>query len=84
MINFSNKLIEEADNQIVLPTEWFRFENGRTLINASILCYLFTAADTFGDDYRDAWAEKLNFLQFKIPDAMTDLNSNLQIFFPNP
>ncbi|MFD2114181.1 hypothetical protein [Paenibacillus yanchengensis] len=81
VLNFSGKAIEGSKNQIILPTEWIRLENGKSMINVNVLCYIFDpAADKLADKERDDWASKLSFLNISTEGIYSAVDGYLQVF----
>lgn len=65
VLNFSEQEWQAAENQIVLPKEWIRFEDGITKISAPFLAYVFdryAGSDQTRHKEADEWREKLSFL----------------------
>ena len=75
VLNFSGKEFKVSNNQVVLPTEWIKLENGRAGINCFVLAYIFDRnADSLKDKEREAWKDKLSFLNIDWTDGLPGVN----------
>lgn len=71
VLNVSGKEIIPLSNQIVAPTEWTRISKGSVEVKASVIAYVFDRyGDSYNDKEREAWEEKLNFLDIKETDGL--------------
>ena len=71
VLNVSGKEITPLSNQIVAPTEWTRISKGSVEIKASVIAYVFDRyGNTYKDKEREAWREKLDFLDIKETDGL--------------
>ncbi|MNJ36862.1 hypothetical protein D3C77_316670 [compost metagenome] len=61
----------EQDNEVVVPSGWFKFEDGRVFINLLYLSYIFDRYAEFNADSEEfAWKNKLKFLDIEFIDTI--------------